>query len=66
MEILAVSQGMNNLDFFVRGAEKNETAHAHLAKFCKMSGVNLIGKSQVKPFGFKARRLEHGTKVWLG
>jgi len=66
MEKSAVAQGLNNPDNFVRGGEKDETAHAHLAKFCKMSGVILIGESEVKPLGFKARRLDHETKVWLG
>jgi hypothetical protein len=64
VEKFAVTQGLTIVDFGHDEA-KDETARAHLAKFGQKSGVVLIGKAQEKTLGYKARRVDRGTRVWF-
>jgi len=50
---------------FEKDDDKAEIAHEHLSRFEGQSGVVLIGKAQEKAKGYKARRVDRGSKVWF-
>lgn len=50
---------------FKKNGDKAEVAQEYLVQFEGESGVVLIGKAQEKANGYKARRVDRGTKVWF-
>jgi hypothetical protein len=64
VEKYAQEQGLSIVDF-AKGEDKDEKAHACLAKYNKKQGIVLIGKAQEKALGYKGQRKDHGKKVWF-
>jgi hypothetical protein len=64
VEKYAKKHGLSIVDF-AKGEDKDEKARTHLANFKEKQGVVLIGKAQEKALGYKAKRKDHGTKVWF-
>lgn len=60
----AAEQGVPLIGF-KKGDDKAEVAKEYLTQFQGQSGVVLIGKAQEKAKGYKARRVDRGTKVWF-
>jgi hypothetical protein len=50
---------------FKKGDKKAEVAQEYLEQFEGQSGVVLIGKAQEKASGYRARRVDRGTKIWF-
>jgi hypothetical protein len=64
VERFAADQGIPLIGF-KKNDDKAEVAQEHLTQFQGQSGVVLIGKAQEKANGYKARRVDRGTKVWF-
>jgi predicted MarR family transcription regulator len=64
VEQYAKEQGLSIVDF-TKGEDKDEKAHAYLAKFEKKQGVVLIGKAPEKALGYKGQKSTKGTRVWF-
>lgn len=64
VEQFAADQGIP-LTIFKKGEVKEETAKEYLTQFEGESGVVLIGKAQEIALGYRARRVDRGTKVWF-
>lgn len=64
VEQFAADQGIP-LTSFKKGEVKEETAKEYLTQFEGESGVVLIGKAQETALGYRARRVDRGTKVWF-
>lgn len=50
---------------FGKGDNKADIAKRYLLRFEGQSGVVLIGKAQEKALGYKAQRVDRGSKVWF-
>jgi hypothetical protein len=64
VEQFAADQGIS-LITFEKGDDKDQIAQEHLAEFEGQSGVVVIGKAQEMALGYKAKRVDRGTKVWF-
>ena len=64
VEQFAADRGIPLISF-KKGEIKEETAKKYLAQFEGESGVVLIGKAQETALGYRARRVDRGTKVWF-